>query len=494
MLFHSYAFLLVFLPLVAALHLALVKAGVHRAVLPALGLASLVFYGWGQPQHVPLLCASLVVNAGLARALQAQCQRGREGTASALLALGVAFNLGLLAVFKYGGLLGLNSLLGAPLALPVGISFYCFTQLAYLVDVRRGQVVDLNPVRYGLFVTWFPHLVAGPVLHHAQVMPQFERAQRRLPRAHDVAAGLSLFTLGLLKKIALADPLAPWVHSVFEAAQAGAPLSAAQAWGGVLAYSLQLYFDFSGYSDMACGLSRCFGVRLPLNFFSPYRAGSIREFWRRWHITLSRFLQHYLYIPLGGNRHGAARRVFSLMATMLLGGLWHGAAITFVLWGGLHGLYLVLHQAWRAASQGVWGGAGLPTALAWPLTLLAVAWAWVPFRASSVEAAVHLWQAMLGLAPASALNTSATAWPLGAPSEWALATGALAAALALAAPNSAQLFGPRLFHGLPASWRSATARRWRWAPRARWAWALGLGLVLCLAQLHRESPFLYFQF
>ena len=237
---------------------------------------------------------------------------------------------------------------GVETLLPLGISFYTFTQIAYLADVYANKAQEYAPANYALFVTWFPHLIAGPIMHHREMMPQFATAFRAKIDPRLVLIGLSIFSVGLAKKVLLADQAAPFADAVFDRG-ALLPLTFAEAWVGALAYTMQIYFDFSGYSDMAIGLSLMFGVRLPVNFNSPYKSKSIIEFWRRWHMTLSRFLRDYVYIPLGGNRRGPVRRYANLMATMLIGGLWHGAGWTFVIWGALHGLYLMANHAWNAA-------------------------------------------------------------------------------------------------------------------------------------------------
>jgi len=285
--------------------------------------------------------------------------------------------------------------------LPIGISFFTFTQIAYLVDAYQGKARESNPVHYLLFVSYFPHLIAGPILHHSEMMPQF--ADRRTYRfdVTNFGIGAAFFFIGLLKKVVLADGVQPFVAPVFEA-DPSYRLTFLEAWLGALAYAMQLYFDFSGYSDMAIGLSKMFNIDLPLNFNSPYKAHNIVEFWRRWHMTLSRFLRDYLYVPLGGNRHGRPRRYANLMATMLLGGLWHGAGWNFVIWGGLHGVYLACNYAWQGFRVNVLGhdlerhtvpGRVAATAL----TFLSVVLAWVFFRATSLSAALNILQGMAGL-------------------------------------------------------------------------------------------------
>jgi alginate O-acetyltransferase complex protein AlgI len=334
MLFNSFGFLFMYLPVVLAGHLALARWS-PRWTAAWLALASLFFYGYWDARYLPLLMASIIFNFWTARRMTASTAHRKRWLVFALAA-----NLALLGYYKYA-----NFLLWQDWAivLPVGISFFTFTQIAFLVDCYRASAGEYRLVHYILFVSYFPHLIAGPVLHHKEMMPQFDRQPQ--PDTADFAVGLSIFVVGLAKKVLLADPISVLVGPVFTL---GAQPQLVEAWIGALAYSFQLYFDFSGYSDMAIGLSRMLGVKLPLNFNSPYRAANISEFWRRWHMTLSRFLRDYLYVPLGGNRDGARRRYRNLMLTMLLGGLWHGAGWTFVVWGGLHGVYLVLHHGWQA--------------------------------------------------------------------------------------------------------------------------------------------------
>ena len=326
--------------------------------------------------------------------------------AKTILVAGIAANLGLLGYYKYANFFvdNLNALLGNNLILetiilPLAISFFTFQQIAYLVDAYRGETHEYSFLHYALFVTFFPQLIAGPIVHHHEMLPQFARSTIYRLKAEHLAVGLTIFTLGLFKKVVLADGVAVYATPVFNAAEAGTALTFFEAWGGALAYTFQLYFDFSGYSDMAIGLARMFGIRLPLNFNSPYKATSIIDFWRRWHITLSRFLRDYLYIPLGGSRKGEARRLTNLLITMLLGGLWHGAGWTFVLWGGLHGCYLVVNNIWRKwrASRGHLHSTPVGRFFAWLLTMLAVIVAWVPFRAEGMGAIQIMLSAMFGL-------------------------------------------------------------------------------------------------
>ncbi|PJG50099.1 membrane-bound O-acyltransferase family protein [Bradyrhizobium forestalis] len=396
MLFNSYPFILLFLPVVLAGYFRLGRRS-NLAPVIWLALASITFYALGSWQFVALLLISIAFNYGVGHLLIVAELKVPQRRAA--LALGVVGDLLVLGIFKYAGFVteNVNALLGTHLAvhllLPVGISFYTFTQIAFLVDAYRGQVAAYALPHYALFVTYFPHLIAGPILHHKDMIPQFEQEDSKYPDAHLILCGIIIFAIGLFKKTCLADGIQPLVALAFEARSP----SFDQAWLGALAYTFQLYFDFSGYSDMAIGISLMFGIFLPVNFNSPYKASSIVEFWRRWHMTLSQFLRDYLYIPLGGNRRGRALRYVNLMITMLLGGLWHGAAWTFVVWGALHGAYLCVNHAYSALVPNV------PSLLARPgrmlgavLTFLAVVIAWVFFRAESVAWALRILHAMAG--------------------------------------------------------------------------------------------------
>jgi alginate O-acetyltransferase complex protein AlgI len=390
MLFNSYQFIFLFLPIVLAGYFALGRVG-NLAPVIWLALASLAFYSASNFAFVLLLLGSVAFNYLVGLALISG--RLSSGLRFAVLTTGVAGDLLLLGTFKYAGFVAanLNAMFSTGLTvdilLPVGISFYTFTQIAFLVDAYRGHVARYALPHYALFVTYFPHLIAGPILHHRDMIPQFERAETKRPDPHLILCGVIIFAIGLFKKTCLADGIQPLVAPAFGA---NSP-TFDQAWIGALAYTFQLYFDFSGYSDMAIGISLMFGIFLPLNFNSPYKATSIIDFWRRWHMTLSRFLREYLYIPLGGNRHGRILRYVNLMITMLLGGLWHGAAWTFVVWGALHGAYLCVNHAWNN-----YGPAVAPrferaaNIAAFILTFLSVVVAWVFFRADSLSSAVYV--------------------------------------------------------------------------------------------------------
>ncbi len=399
MLFNSYEFIFLFLPLTLLTFHLIGKQGHHRIAIAWLVGASLFFYGWWNPAYLGLILSSIIFNYGVGVSLGGSPKSPQK---KPILALGVAANLGLLGYYKYTNFFvdNINSLTDSDIifndvVLPLAISFFTFQQIAYLVDAYRGETREYNFLHYCLFVTFFPQLIAGPIVHHKEMLPQFARDVVYRIRAEHLAVGLTIFAIGLFKKVVLADGISVHATPIFDAVEAGAVLTFFEAWGGALAYGFQLYFDFSGYSDMAIGLARMFGIRLPLNFNSPYKATSIIDFWRRWHITLSRFMRDYLYIPLGGNSKGEARRLTNLMITMLLGGLWHGAGWTFILWGGLHGTYLVINHGWQKLYK-TNRKSKLGSFSAWTITMLAVIVSWVPFRATSIEATSSILTSMLG--------------------------------------------------------------------------------------------------
>lgn len=404
MFFYSYQFILMFLPVVLVGFFCIGRLSARLAA-GWLAAASLVFYGYWNPWFVLLILASITCNYAFGYQL---ARRRGSPRAYALLAAAVVFNLSLLVYFKYTNFFisTANTLLHSnlPLAeitLPLGVSIFTFTQIAFVCDVYRGSAAEYNFVHYVLFVTYFPHLIAGPIIHHRQIMPQFDVAATYRPHADYLASGLVIFFIGLAKKVLLAASFAEYTDPVFDAVRDGTQPGLAVAWIGALAYALQIYFDFSGYSDMAIGLSRLFCIELPENFNSPYKARNIIEFWRRWNMTLSSFLRDYLYIPLGGNLKGPARRHLNLMLTMVLGGLWHGASWTFVAWGTLHGMYLVVNHSWNALKVYLpVTGSAISRPLrgaAAALTFLAVVIAWVFFRADSFPAAYRMLGALSGL-------------------------------------------------------------------------------------------------
>jgi len=399
----------------------------------------------------------------------------------AVLTTGVAGDLLVLGIFKYAGFLAANfdALFSTGFAvnilLPVGISFYTFTQIAFLVDAYRGNVARYALPHYALFVTYFPHLIAGPILHHKDMIPQFERKEAKRADPHLILCGLIIFAIGLFKKTCLADSIQPLVSLAFGP---GAP-SFDHAWIGALAYTFQLYFDFSGYSDMAIGISLMFGIFLPLNFDSPYKATSIVDFWRRWHMTLSQFLRDYLYIPLGGNRRGRVLRYVNLMITMLLGGLWHGAAWTFVAWGALHGAYLCINHAWTNYGPKISPRfASLADLAGLALTFPAVVIAWVFFRADNIHSALNVLSRMA--------DPTNIAFDRG---EIAYAAFILLyAALAWFAPNTQEIMG------YDHEKRSVGEKLGAWRLRPLFLYATAAVLAFGILGIHQHSEFIYFRF
>lgn len=477
MLFNSYEFVFLFLPAVLVGYMALCAMDSGAWSKLWLLAASLFFYGWWNPDFVFLVLTSIVFNYAIGSAIL----RGRRG--GAWLVAGIVGNLALLGYYKYFSFLieNINLATGWELAnpditLPIGISFFTFTQIAYLVDLRRHVTADRGLLSYGLFVTFFPHLIAGPIVHHRELAGQFELLQR--VSASNLATGLGLFALGLFKKVVIADSLAPYVNDVFST-PATSGLTTSSAWFGAFAYSFQLYFDFSGYADMAVGLSRMFGIAMPCNFDSPYKSASIIEFWRRWHMTLSQFIRDYLYIPLGGSRFGRMRHYANLVVVMLCAGLWHGAGWTFVIWGGLHAVMLLANHAWRT-----WGASRLPAVIinssAWGrlcivITFVAVTSAWVVFRAESASDAWHI----LGLMYGGGVDGDGSL-------PWSVLV--LLLALVWFTPNSQRLFGvsnsgaiesPPLFSWLLGPYGGVVAATVAFA---------------AVVMMQRPSPFLYFQF
>jgi D-alanyl-lipoteichoic acid acyltransferase DltB (MBOAT superfamily) len=400
MLFSSWQFIFLFLPISVA-GFFLVPANPLWLRKVWLFAASIFFYGYWKIEYVPLLFISIAVNYAVAELIT---RHRHHRAATVVFVFGLAFNLLLLGYYKYTNFI-LHALGRAAhrdfgyfdIILPLAISFFTFTQIGYLVDVFRNQSLHYRLLDYALFVVFFPHLIAGPIVRHWEVIPQF--AQRALRfNLSDCGVGLALFLVGLYKKVLLADPLSSYVANVYGAAAGGMGVSSFDAWLGTLAFALQIYFDFSGYSDMAIGLARLFGIKFPINFDSPYQAVSINEFWSRWHITLTRFLREYLYFPLGGNRCGPVRHAFNILLTMFLSGLWHGAGWTYVIWGGLHGCYLVTAHQWHRFKE--WRGWKLDNwswrAASVTLTFLVVLVAWVFFRAPNLPTARKVLTAMSG--------------------------------------------------------------------------------------------------
>lgn len=393
MLFNSQIFLLLFLPVVvgAVWFCAGRLPSGHWAFRAFLLAASFFFYGYWDLRLLPLLVSSIIINYILIEIIRQQGVSARFS-----LFAGVTLNLAVLGFFKYFNFFAetISSISGADfdrfnIVLPLAISFFTFQQISALVDASRGTLRPHSALDYALFVAFFPQLIAGPIVRHDQLVPQLQSFPTREGIESKFSAGLILLTAGLVKKVFIADGLAEVADPIYAASLTSA-VSTIDAWVAVFAFGFQIYFDFSGYSDMAIGIALLLGVSLPVNFRSPYRASSLIDFWRRWHITLSSFLRDYLYIALGGNRHGRSRQLLALMTTMLLGGLWHGAGWTFVLWGGLHGLGLCINHAWRSANL------PMPTILGWAITFVFVMIAFLIFRAETFGSAQSLLLSLSG--------------------------------------------------------------------------------------------------
>lgn len=502
MLFHSVEFLFVFLPVTWIGFLLLVRAGWFRGVLAWLTIMSLVFYGWWNPAYLGLIIGSILLNFWLGRAIGSNAPpRARV----ALLVVGLLINLLALGYFKYANFFvdNINFVFGAGfnlerVILPLAISFFTFQQVAYLVDVWKGGSPKYSFIDYAFFVAFFPQLIAGPIVHHGEILPQVAKERWKPVRMLNLQIGVTIFIIGLFKKMVLADGCAEYATPIFTASADGIIFAPMVAWVGVVAYSLQLYFDFSGYSDMAIGLARCFGIILPLNFDAPYKSTNIIDFWRKWHMTLSRFLRDYVYIPLGGSRRGLTIRYSNLLITMLLGGLWHGAGWNFVIWGGLHGIYLVVNHVFNGLRWFQFAAGSFASRLAgmagWAITMLAVMVGWVFFRSADLPSAWQMLQSMAGVGadPTESLPRVLNAL-LEGPEK--LIWLGVVAVIAIIAPSTQQYLR---------RYRPAYDVR-RWKSRSFWpAWRptllhgifVGVLMFLVFRRYFQLSPseFLYFNF
>lgn len=390
MIFNSFEFIFLFLPIVWVLYYILGRIHIPFAKTWLL-VASLFFYGYWNPAYLPLILISMLLNYAIGVFLG----RNRGGAfRKSILTVGILFNVLLLGYYKYYDFFveNINVIFGEDLVLknillPLAISFYTFQQIAYLVDSYRLETKEYNFLNYGLFVSFFPQLIAGPIVHHRQVMSQFSAKESYRIVYENISKGLLIFSIGLFKKVAIADTFAEWANQGYGNVES---LTFVDSWFTTMAYTLQLYFDFSGYSDMAIGLALLFNIRLPLNFNSPYKALDIQDFWRRWHITLSHFLTNYIYIPLGGNRKGPARTYIHILIIFFISGIWHGAGWTFLIWGAMHGFASVICRWWKRA------GYSMNKVSAWMVTFLFVHLSWVFFRALTLSDAVIVLKAMFG--------------------------------------------------------------------------------------------------
>ena len=512
MLFNSYEFLLGFLPVVVIVFFLLGRSRYPQAALLWLIAASLCFYGWWNPNYLVLLGGSVITNYFLGHRLRVRRAKG-------LLAVGVTLNVLVIAYFKYANFFieNLNALADTNLQvgaiiLPLAISFFTLQQIAFLVDAYRGEIAVHGFFHYCLFVVLFPQLIAGPIVRFKEMFPQLTNTGIFRFHIANLATGLTIFAIGLFKKVVLADTLAVYATPVFSYVEGGGSLTLVEAWAGVLTYSLQIYFDFSGYTDMAIGIGKTFGLTLPENFNSPYKARNIIEFWRCWHMTLSRFFRDYLYIPLGGNRKGPTREYLNLIGTMLVVGLWHGAAWTFVAWGALHGLYVLVNHGWRQMKRSLnWSRqrSAFRTCVSTAVTFLAVTVAWVFFRSETFSGALALLQAMVGA------NGVALPRPyLGYLNAFAGVGDVLLAVGVRFEDLDVYYGGEQLLWIVPAflvvwclpnTWEltsdqvnwidiRATPISIRYTPSMRWGIYVGGLLLLSIASITKMSEFIYFNF
>jgi len=390
MLFNSYIFIFMFLPIIFFGYFYLTSKRLVLGSKAWLVGSSLFFYSYWKPVYLPLILISIFVNYTIGTSFKKDNKLNKKN----ILFIGVLFNVGLLGYFKYtdffienwNGIFD-NNIPLAHIALPLAISFFTFQQIAYLVDSYKGETKEYDLLNYMLFVTFFPQLIAGPIVHHKEMMPQFDSVRNLIKNYKNIASGLFIFSIGLFKKVVIADTFAYWATNGFDNAVV---LTFFEAWATSLSYTFQLYFDFSGYTDMAIGIALLFNIRLPINFNSPYKAVNIQDFWRRWHMTLSRFLRDYVYIPLGGNRVSKYRNYINLFSVFLIGGLWHGAGWTFVIWGALHGIAIVIHRIWQELDF------KMHKVFAWIITFNFVNIAWVFFRAKDIETAEKVLNGMFG--------------------------------------------------------------------------------------------------
>ena len=517
LLFNSHIFIFVFMPLALLAYYLLGRID-HRAAGLSLVVSSLVFYTWWNPPFVLILMSSIGFNYSISHWITRN--EGNDRLQSAILTLGIVANLAVLTYYKYLfalvgflGSIGATSLKLDSVLLPLGISFYTFTQIGYLIDCRQGMAKDRGFFDYCLFVTFFPHLIAGPILHHREIMPQFANSETYRLSRRNMAVGLTIFIIGLSKKVLIADSLIQVSSAGFNAP---GTLGLIPAWLTALSFSLQLYFDFSGYSDMAIGLAYMFNIRFPLNFNSPYKARSIIDFWQRWHMTLTRYLTLYLYNPMALwiTRRRIARGApiltrdaktvsgfFSMIAiptfiTIVLAGVWHGAGLTFLIFGLLHGLYLIINHAWRTfAPARVRQDPQTPITYAAVviaqvlLTYAAALVAQVFFRAGSVSDATQLLAGMAGLHAGGAF--AGWKYNFGSESQSILRVAAFFG-MAWFLPNTQQIMAK-----FPAALGQIAANRYRlleWVPDLKWAGFMGLAAGLAIASLSQHSEFLYFQF
>ena len=499
MLFNSYEFIFIFLPIVLFGYFALGAKYHHRLAVSWLVGASLFYYAWWNPAYIGLIILSMLFNYSIGITLSSGKNSNKP-----LLAIGVSINLLLLAYYKYANFFldNVNQLTSSEysagdIILPLAISFFTFQQIAYLVDSYQKKTREYNFLNYALFVTFFPQLIAGPIVHHKEMLSQFANNSTFKFNARYLEMGLAIFSLGLFKKVIIADGISAYSTPLFNAAFNNTSFSIFDAWVGALAYSFQLYFDFSAYSDMAIGVGLMFGIKLPLNFFSPYKAVNIIDFWSRWHMTLARFLRDYLYIPLGGNRDGSAKRYRNLMLTMLLGGLWHGAEWTFIVWGGLHGTFLIINHGWhafrRSIGHDIKHSSIIGNAISCGITFLVVTLAWVFFRADDFSSAISITSTMLGLNDSAQISTKLFVMERQIILYWFIALTAIVWLM----PNVSEWINYTLEgndKALKPSLLMPRIQKLIFKPSIAWAIFTATLAGVAILNLSKASEFLYFQF
>ncbi len=390
LLFNSNIYIFIFLPTVFLVYFYLNRLGINKANKIFLVSSSLFFYSWWNIAYLPIMLASIFFNYYVGIFLSDSQNKRYTYNKKYLLVFGIISNILLLGYFKYTDFFigNLNYLLDTKysllhMALPLGISFFTFQQIAYLVDSYKSETAEYNFLNYANFVTFFPQLIAGPIVHHKEMIPQFSKNTNKIMNYNNIATGLFIFSIGLFKKVVIADTFSLWATTGFDVAS---HLNFIEAWATSLSYTFQIYFDFSAYTDMAIGSALLFNIKLPINFNSPYKAVNIQDFWRRWHITLSRFLRDYVYIPLGGNRQGNYKIYVNLLMTFVIGGIWHGAGWTFIFWGLLHGTAMVIHKIWNLFDL------RMNSLLAWFITFNFINITWIFFRAKEWNDAIKvLW-------------------------------------------------------------------------------------------------------
>ncbi len=519
MLFNSWEFIGIFLPITLGIYFLLArKEKIHYKLLWLVG-TSIFFYSWWNPNFLPVLAFSIIFNYSLGIILYKNSGLKQRSISLGLLIMGISINLGLLGYFKYA--IFFKSILSGvvndqfqlhSVQIPLGISFFTFQQIVYLVEAYGGLFVEGNFLVYSCFVSFFPQLIAGPIVRPEEIIPQIKKSILAHEWAENILVGLSIFVIGLFKKVVIADSLSEMVSPVFSRAEQGEVLDFFSAWGATFGYTFQLYFDFSGYADMAIGLGKCFGIKVPLNFNSPYKAFNIIEFWRCWHITLSRFLKDFLYIPLGGSKNGRTRKFLNLFLTMTIAGFWHGAGWTFVFWGALHGGFLIVNHAWnniwRRKINSWWS-----ILLSRMVTILCIALGWVFFRAETFAGASHIFKGMMNLPYTISEKYESLAYLLEGigfsfTGPWISENNILSVVWLIFwlgflwfMPNTQELFrqykpafdsnnvGSSALKDLPVKGLQVT-----WDPGILWGIYIGLLAAVALLSLSRTSEFLYFQF